>query len=164
MHATQQTNNDGRTSEKDGLAAVDWLLRTWAPQWLRRVQLNDHAAQLETMKAISAWEEMGAAQAVLVDARKYVRFAMQVTAQAARGNRGDAARQAARATAKEADRAIAFASTREYLGSEAAEDAVWEAADASQWEADWATRDLPMKDTSAVADLFSRVLALWEQA
>ena len=105
------TADDGM-SERRGLMACDWIVRTYTPTWLRLAGLEDEASALEDLPEITDGAGLETALPALNAAR--------AKAAAAR----DAARDAAAAAAWDAAR-------------DAAWDAAWGAARAASWDAAW---------------------------
>jgi hypothetical protein len=100
--------------QRSGLA-LDWLIREYLPAWLKVANLEEYAAALATLPAISPPEHLENALPVLKAARGAARAA-------ARGAAWAAARAAARAAAWDAARAAAW---------DAARAAAWDAARAA---------------------------------
>jgi hypothetical protein len=138
------TRADAATEERRSYLALDWMIRTFLPAWLRLAKLNEHAdavaglasiVDMETATAAApvvraANEAASKARAAAWDAaRAAARAAAGAAAwDAARAAAGDAAWDAARAAAGDAARATARA---------AAGAAAWDAAGAAAWAAAW---------------------------
>jgi hypothetical protein len=109
--------------------ATDWLVRSFTPTWLDKAGLNEHAAKLRDLEALSSTALAKKAQPIIEDARKASAAAWDAAWAAA----GDAAWAAARAAARDAAWAAAWDAARAAAG-DAARDAAWAAA----WDAAWA--------------------------
>lgn len=105
--------------------ATDWLVRTFAPAWLDRAGLDDHAQQLRALKAISS---SGRAKKAL----PIITAAGDAAWSATRGAAWDLARYAAGDAAGDAAREAGAAAR--YAAGDAAWDAAGEAGDAA-WDA-----------------------------
>ena len=131
---------DEETERLRGLMALDWLVRTAAPAWLRLVpSLVPHAEQLEQLPDLTGAAVSAVVSAVVRDAN-------------------DAARNAAMAAARDAAwaaaRAAAWAATWDAAVA-AARAAAWNAAWAAAWDATlaaaWAAARAVAKDAAALA-------------
>ncbi len=140
--------------------ALDWMIRTFLPAWLRLAKINDHADNVEALAPIVDMATATAA-APVVRAANDVASKARAAAWAAAGDAawaaaGDAAGDAAWAAARDAAWAAAGDAARA-----AAWDAAWAAAGDAAWDAAWtalsATRD--QLQLSAV-DLVERMAAL----
>jgi hypothetical protein len=141
------TRSTAVVEERRAWMAADWLIRTYAPAWLRLAGLNDHADALAGADAVSDLDALGSVQPLIA---------------AAGAAAGAAAWDAARAAAGAAAGAAAW---------DAARDAAWDAAGAAAWATAWATaRDAARAalaptvaelQASAV-DLFERMIAVTE--
>ena len=141
------TRADDATEERRSYLALDWMIRTYLPAWLRLAKINDHA---DAVAALSPIVDMATATA----AAPVVRVANKAALKA-----GDAARAAARAAVWAAARAAA---------GDAAGDAVWDAARDAVWDAAWAAvwaaaRDAAWAAAWAAAGAAARA-AVWAAA
>ena len=114
------TASDGH-AEARGFMAMDWIVRTYTPAWLRLAGLDTEADGLQSLPEIADAATLRGAQEMLDAARK--------SAAATRAAAGAATWAAARAAAWEAAWAAA---------GEAARDATWAAAGAAAGAATWA--------------------------
>jgi hypothetical protein len=114
------TRSTAAIEEQRSYLALDWMIRTFLPKWLRLAKINDHADNIEALSPIIDMETATAAGPVVRAANE--------AASKARDAAWAAARAAARAAAWDAARAAAWA---------AAWDAAWDAARAAAWAAAW---------------------------
>ena len=139
--------------ERRSWMALDWLIRTHAPAWLRLAGLDPEATVLAGLDEITSAVTLGAATEALSTARQNAaaawvaaRDAAWAAARAAaRDAAWDAARDAARAVARAAARDAAWAATWDAARDAAwavARDAAWAATRDAAWAATWdAARD-----------------------
>ena len=134
------TASDGQ-AEARGFMAMDWIVRTYTPAWLRLARLDTDAEGLESLPEIVNMETLDAARGRLGAVR-----------------RSDAAWAAAWAAAGDATRAAARDAARD-----AAWDAAWDAARAvagdAAWDAAWAALEptkLALQDSAVL--LFRRMV------
>ena len=146
------TRSTRSVEEQRSYLALDWMIRTFLPKWLRLAKINDHADKVEALSPIIDMETAKAAGLV-------VRAANEAASKA-----GAAAWDAAWAAARDAawDAAVAAAVA-------AAGDAAWDAAgDAAVAAARAAARDAAwdaLKETRdqlqlSAVDLVKRMAAL----
>lgn len=110
------TADDGRSQER-GLAAADWLIRTYTPRWLDAAGLHDAAQRVRSLAELRSWDQLDDSYiAVLGAARSEADAAWDAAGAAARDAVWDAAWDAARDAAWDA----AWAAARD-----AARDAAW---------------------------------------
>jgi hypothetical protein len=136
--------------------ALDWMIRTFLPAWLRLAKLNDHADKVEALAPIVDMATAPAAAPVVRAANAAASKARDAAGAAAWDAAGIAARYAARYAAWEAAREAAWDAAWE-AAWDAAWDAARDAAGAAAWDALSATRD--QLQLSAV-DLVERMAAL----
>lgn len=130
--------DDPTVAGRRSLMALDWLVRTHTPAWLRLAGLHDEAESLVALDAIVDLDTARKAGPVVCDASSQAAAAWEASRGAARGAAWGAARgaafSAAWAAAMDSARDAAFA---------AAWDAAWDAARAAAWAAatsgGWAT-------------------------
>ena len=150
------TRSTQAIEEQRSYLALDWMIRTFLPKWLRLAKINDHADKVEALSPIVDMETAKAAGPVVRAANE----AASKARDAARAAAGDAAGDAARAAAGDAAWAAAGAAARAAARA-AAGDAAWAAAWAAARDAAGAalkeTRD--QLQLSAV-DLVKRMAAL----
>ena len=108
------TASDGH-AEARGFMAMDWIVRTYTPAWLRLARLDSEADDLQSLPEIADAATLRGAQEVLDAA---------------------AARDAAREAAWEAAWAAAWAAAWD-AAWDAARDAAWDAAREAAWAAAW---------------------------
>ena len=116
------TRESARVETKRSWMAADWLVREYAPAFLRLAGLSTHAETLEGLVPLTTAARARAAQAALTAA-------------------GDAARDAARAAARDAARAAAWVAAWDVAWAAAwaaAKDAAWAVAGTAAWDAAWA--------------------------
>ena len=105
--------------------ALDWLVRTYTPAWLRLAKLDAQAERLEALPEFRAGMDVPSIRPTIDAVRKDAAAA------------GAAARDAAWAAARDAARAAAWAAARDAAG-DAAWAAAWDAAGAAARDAAWA--------------------------
>ena len=110
--------------------ATDWLVREYAPAWLRLAGLTEQAESLERLAALDSPTTARAAQPILTAARMDLAAAWA----AARAAAGDAAWDAAWDAARDAAWAAARDAARDAAG-DAARAAAWAAAGDAAWDA-----------------------------
>jgi hypothetical protein len=121
------TRSTAVVEERRAWMAADWLIRTYAPAWLRLAGLNDHADALAGADAVSDLDALGSVQPLIAAARAAARAAAWDAARAAAGDAArDAAWDAARAAAWDAAWDAARAAARAAAGA-----AAWAAARAA---------------------------------
>jgi len=130
------TRADAATEGRRSYLALDWMIRTFLPAWLRLAKLTEHADKVAALAPIvDMATATAAAPAVRAanEAASKARDAAGAAARAAsRAAAGDAAWDAARAAARAASRAAAGAAA-----GDAAGDAAWDAARAAARAAAW---------------------------
>ena len=159
------TRADAATEKRRSYLALDWMIHTFLPAWLRLAKLNDHADAVTGLAPIvdmatataaapvvraaneaasKAWAAAGdaardaARDAAGAAARDVARDAAWAAARdAAWAAAGDAARDAAGDAARDAARDAAGAAARDVAGA-AARDVAWAAARAAAGDAAWA--------------------------
>ena len=119
------TARDGHAGAR-GFMAMDWIVRTYTPAWLRLARLDTEADDLQSLPEIADAATLRGAQEVLDAAGK--------SASATREAAWDAAWEAAWAAAWEAAWAAAWDAARAAARA-AAGDAAWAAAWAAAWDA-----------------------------
>ena len=148
------TANDGHDEWRAWLC-VDWLARTQLPVWLDLAELQEHAAAVRALIAISTPESASLAQTTLAAARA---AAWDAAGDAAGATVRAAAWDAAGAAAGEAAGAAVRAAVRAAAG-----DAVWDAVRAAVRSAAWAAAGDAVR-SAAWAALEPSVLALQASA
>ncbi len=142
----------GTPAQEDERAwmAMDWLIRTYTPAWLRLAGLNGQAATLASLPEFQAGMDVPSIRPAIDRVRKDAAAAWAAARAAARDAAGDAAWDAARAAAGDA-------------AGDAARDAAWVAARAAARDA---ARDAlaPTKSElqTAAHVLVDRMLAITE--
>ena len=106
------SRGDKATEERRGLMAMDWMIRTYTPTWLRLAGLNDEAAALEALPEIVDTRGLEGSLDALNDARRGAAAAWDAVWDAAWDAVWDAARDAARDAAGAAARDAAGAAAR----------------------------------------------------
>lgn len=101
------TKSTPEVEQRRGWMLTDWMIRVHTPAWLRLAKLEEQAAALEVLAAISSPEGLAASHLALDVARN--------KAAAARAAAWDAARDAARDAAWAAARDAAYDSARQVL-------------------------------------------------
>ena len=94
------TADDPQADAARAWLATDWLVRTFAPQWLRKAGLDDEAEALETLPELTTAELARSAQPIIDRVRAKADAAWAAAWDAARAAAGDAAGDAARAAAR----------------------------------------------------------------
>ena len=158
------TRSTQAIEEQRSYLALDWVIRTFLPKWLRLAKINDHADKVEALSPIVDMETATTAGPVVRAANEATSKAWAAAWDAAGDAAGDAAwdaaRDAARAAAGDATRAAAWAAAgdaaRDAAGA-AAGAAAWAAAGDATWDALKETRD--QLQLSAV-DLVKRMAAI----
>ena len=125
------TASDGH-AEARGFMAMDWIVRTYTPAWLRLARLDTEADGLQALPEIADAATLWGAQEVLDTARKSAAAAGAAAGAAARDAAWDAAWTAAWDSAGDA----AWTAAWDSAGA-AAWDAAWDAAWAAAWAAAW---------------------------
>ena len=123
------TRADAATEERRSYLALDWMIRTYLPAWLRLAKLNDDADKLAALAPIIDMSTATAAAPVVRASANKAAAARDATWAAARDAAGDAAGDATWAAAGDA----AWAAARD-----AAWAATWAAARDAAWAATWA--------------------------
>ena len=126
------TRSTQAVEEQRSYLALDWMIRTFLPKWLRLAKLNDHANAVESLFPIVDMATATAAAPVVRAANDAASKARAAAWDAARDAAWDAARAAAGAAAGAAARDAAWDAARA-----AARDAAWDAARAAAWDAAW---------------------------
>jgi hypothetical protein len=114
------TRADDATEERRSYLALDWMIRTYLPAWLRFAKLEDEADKVAALAPIADMETATAAAPVVQAAN----------------TKAAAARDAARDAAWDAAWAAAWAAAGAAAG-DAAWDAAGDAAGAAAWDAAW---------------------------
>jgi hypothetical protein len=110
------TRADAATEERRSYLALDWMIRTFLPAWLRLAKLNDHADAVAGLAPIVDMATATAAAPVVRAANKAASKARDAAGDAARA----AAGAAARAAAWDAARAAAWAAAQDEAEARAA--------------------------------------------
>jgi hypothetical protein len=138
--------------------ALDWLVRTYTPAWLRLAKLDDQAVRLEALPEFRAGMDVpsirptiDAVRSDAAAARDAAGAAAGAAAWAAAGDAawaaaGDAAGDAARDAARDAAGAAAWAAAGDAAG-DAARDAAWAAARDAAWDAAGAAAGAALRPT-----------------
>ena len=103
------TASDGH-AEARGFMAMDWIVRTYTPAWLRLAGLDSEADDLQSLPEIADAATLRGAQEVLDAAGKSASATRDAARDAARASAVDAARAVAVASAGASARAVAVAS------------------------------------------------------
>jgi len=164
------TRSTHAIEEQRSYLALDWMIRTFLPTWLRLAKIHDHADKVESLLSIVDGVTATAAGLVVRAANKAASKAGDAAwvaagvaagaaaGAAARAAAGDAARDAARAAAGAATRAAAgdaagdaaMAATR-VAARDAARAAVGAAAWDAGWDAAWAATRAAAGDAAGAA-------------
>ena len=184
-----QTANDG-LGLKRGYLALDWLIRTATPAWLRLAGLHDEAATLRALPESLDGASLSSVHQGVQDVRDRVMVAWDTAWDSARGARWDAdwiaereaalaaagtVERAAWTTAWDTARATAWAGARTAAwdaswdaSSEATRAAPWDAVAEAAWYGSWdATWDLVRNAVSDTIRAAARVGAwnpTWESS
>ncbi len=163
------TRSTQAVEEQRSYLALDWMIRTFLPAWLRLAKINDHADKIEALAPIVDTATATAAAPVVRAANEAASKAGAAARDAARAAAWDAARDAARAAAWDAAWdaawAAAGAAARAAAGA-AAWDAAWaaagDAARAAAWDALNATRDQLQLSAVGLVERMAALQALAE--
>jgi hypothetical protein len=120
------THADASTEERRSYLALDWMIRTFLPAWLRLAKLHDHADKVAGLTPIVG-------MATAIPAAPVVRAANEAAAKewnTAEAAAGAAARDAVMAAAWDGAWAAAGAAARAAAGA-----AAWDAVGTAAWEA-----------------------------
>ena len=131
------TASDGH-AEARGFMAMDWIVRTYTPAWLRLARLDTEADGLQALPEIADAATLWGAQEVLDTARKSAAAAGAAAGAAAWAAAGAAARDSAWDAAGAAAGAAAWTAAWDSAGAaarDAAWAAAWDAAGAAAWDA-----------------------------
>jgi hypothetical protein len=124
------TAADDTTEDRRAWMAIDWLIRSFTPPWLRLAKLDAHAVAIESLPEIKDAKSVASAMPIIGIARSAAQAARDAAGDAA----GDAAWAAAGAAAGAAARDAAWAAAWAAAG-DAAGDAAWDAAWAAAGDA-----------------------------
>lgn len=106
------TSGDGKDQAR-GLMAVDWLIRTYTPTWLRSAGLDEAAVSLEALSRQASWDDVKTAVPVVQAAK---RTAWSADWSAAPGAGDAAARYAIRYAIRYADEDVAWHAVEDAAG------------------------------------------------
>jgi hypothetical protein len=150
------TRSTAAVEEQRSYLALDWMIRTFLPAWLRLAKINDHADKVASLAPIVDMATATAAGPVVRAANDAASKAWAAAWDAAGAAAGAAARAAAGAAAWAAAGDAAWDAARAAAGA-----AAWDAARAAAWDAAGAALNATRNQLQLSAvDLVERMAAL----
>ena len=149
-----------RVEQQRGFMAMDWIVRTYTPTWLRLAGLGAEAMRLEALAPVTDVDTLEAAMPALEKARAVADSAWDAARDAARVAAWDAARGAAWDAARDAARVAAWDAAWD-AARVAARGAAWGAAWGAARDAAWVALAPTVSELqNSAIELYGRMIAL----